>query len=110
MASSRRRDGDGILNLIGESAPVAIHGVHHIFHPPVLLDAWAARSPDLLNAEIILSETSNERRYKCLTFRYFVTSYRAIRFFGDRPLTPSASSAYVIVMSDWAKSSILKKI
>jgi G3E family GTPase len=30
----------GILNLIGESAPVVIHGVHHIFHPPVLLDAW----------------------------------------------------------------------
>ena len=30
----------GILNLIGESAPVAIHGVHHIFHPPVLLDPW----------------------------------------------------------------------
>jgi G3E family GTPase len=30
----------GILNLVGESAPVAIHGVHHIFHPPVLLDAW----------------------------------------------------------------------
>jgi G3E family GTPase len=30
----------GILNLTGESAPVAIHGVHHIFHPPVLLDAW----------------------------------------------------------------------
>ena len=30
----------GILNLVGESAPVAIHGVHHVFHPPVLLDAW----------------------------------------------------------------------
>jgi len=30
----------GVLNLIGESVPVAIHGVHHIFHPPVLLDAW----------------------------------------------------------------------
>jgi G3E family GTPase len=30
----------GILNLTSESAPVAIHGVHHIFHPPVLLDAW----------------------------------------------------------------------
>jgi G3E family GTPase len=30
----------GILNLIGESAPVVIHGVHHVFHPPVLLDAW----------------------------------------------------------------------
>jgi G3E family GTPase len=30
----------GILNLIGESTPVAIHGVHHIFHPPVRLGAW----------------------------------------------------------------------
>jgi G3E family GTPase len=30
----------GILNLAGESAPVAIHGVHHVFHPPVVLDAW----------------------------------------------------------------------
>ena len=24
----------------GETAPVAIHGVHHVFHPPVLLNAW----------------------------------------------------------------------
>jgi G3E family GTPase len=30
----------GILNLIGEDAPVAIHGVHHIFHSPVQLEAW----------------------------------------------------------------------
>jgi G3E family GTPase len=30
----------GILNLIGESAPVVVHGVHHIFHPPVVLEAW----------------------------------------------------------------------
>jgi G3E family GTPase len=30
----------GILNLIRESAPVAIHGVRHIFHAPVQLDAW----------------------------------------------------------------------
>jgi G3E family GTPase len=30
----------GILNLTGENAPVAIHGVHHVFHPPVLLNAW----------------------------------------------------------------------
>jgi G3E family GTPase len=30
----------GILNLIGESAPVVVHGVHHIFHPPVVLNAW----------------------------------------------------------------------
>jgi G3E family GTPase len=30
----------GILNLIGETAPVAIHGVHHVFHPPVQLEGW----------------------------------------------------------------------
>ena len=27
----------GILNLVGEDFPVAIHGVHHVFHPPVRL-------------------------------------------------------------------------
>ena len=30
----------GILNLVGEDGPVAIHGVHHVFHTPVALDAW----------------------------------------------------------------------
>jgi G3E family GTPase len=29
-----------ILNLIGETAPVVIHSVHHKFHPPVQLDGW----------------------------------------------------------------------
>ncbi len=30
----------GILNLQGEDRPVAIHGVQHLFHPPVKLAAW----------------------------------------------------------------------
>jgi G3E family GTPase len=30
----------GILHLREEEMPVAIHGVHHVFHPPVLLSAW----------------------------------------------------------------------
>ncbi|RCK46628.1 GTP-binding protein [Thalassospira profundimaris] len=30
----------GILNLVGEDAPVAIHAVQHIFHPPASLPAW----------------------------------------------------------------------
>ena len=30
----------GILNLRGEDAPVVIHGVHHVFHPPVRLQRW----------------------------------------------------------------------
>ena len=40
------RDGDkllrikGILNVEGFDAPVAVHGVQHLFHPPALLPAW----------------------------------------------------------------------
>jgi G3E family GTPase len=30
----------GVLNVAGETQPVAIHGVQHLFHPPVLLPAW----------------------------------------------------------------------
>jgi G3E family GTPase len=30
----------GILNLCGEQTPVVIHGVHHVFHPPVALPEW----------------------------------------------------------------------
>lgn len=30
----------GIVTLAGEDGPVAIHGVHHVFHPPVRLPGW----------------------------------------------------------------------
>ncbi len=30
----------GILNVSGNEGPVAIHGVQHLFHPPVELPAW----------------------------------------------------------------------
>lgn len=30
----------GILNVAGEEKPVAIHGIQHLFHPPVVLPAW----------------------------------------------------------------------
>jgi G3E family GTPase len=30
----------GILNLCGEQTPIVIHGVHHVFHPPVALPEW----------------------------------------------------------------------
>jgi len=30
----------GILNVAGEAAPIAVHGVQHLFHPPVMLPAW----------------------------------------------------------------------
>ncbi|MBC6405872.1 MAG: GTP-binding protein [Rhodospirillales bacterium] len=33
----------GIVNAEGESQPIALHGVQHLFHPPAMLEAW----PDL---------------------------------------------------------------
>jgi G3E family GTPase len=30
----------GILNVVGEDGPVVVHGVQHIFHPPVSLPRW----------------------------------------------------------------------
>ena len=30
----------GILNVAGSRGPVAIHGVQHLFHPPVELATW----------------------------------------------------------------------
>ncbi|MCP3392720.1 GTP-binding protein [Bradyrhizobium sp. CCGB12] len=30
----------GILNLRDEPTPIVIHGVHHVFHPPVALGGW----------------------------------------------------------------------
>ncbi|WP_375248234.1 CobW family GTP-binding protein [Sphingomonas sp.] len=33
----------GIVNLAGEPKPVVIHGVQHIFHPPVVLEDWPSQ-------------------------------------------------------------------
>jgi G3E family GTPase len=33
----------GIIHLAGEERPAVIHGVQHVFHPPVLLDAWPSQ-------------------------------------------------------------------
>ncbi|MCX7383436.1 MAG: GTP-binding protein [Alphaproteobacteria bacterium] len=35
----------GILNLVGQDRPVAIHGVQHMFHEPVLLEKWPDGDP-----------------------------------------------------------------
>lgn len=46
LASLRAEHGDrllrvkGILALEGVAGPVVVHGVHHVFHPPVELPAW----------------------------------------------------------------------
>ena len=51
LATIRSRFGEqllrakGILHLQGEADPVVVHGVHHVFHPPVQLER-AAAGPD----------------------------------------------------------------
>ena len=30
----------GVLDIIGQDRPIAIHGVQHLFHPPAPLPAW----------------------------------------------------------------------
>jgi G3E family GTPase len=35
----------GVLNLVGQDRPVAIHGVQHLFHEPVLLPQWPPGDP-----------------------------------------------------------------
>src|SRR5690606_7527169 len=30
----------GLLNVAGAEAPIVIHGVQHVFHPPARLEAW----------------------------------------------------------------------
>lgn len=35
----------GVLDLVGQDRPVAIHGVQHLFHPPTPLPAWPEGEP-----------------------------------------------------------------
>jgi G3E family GTPase len=35
----------GILKIRGESKPVVVHGVRHIFHPPAALESWQGLEP-----------------------------------------------------------------
>ena len=52
----------GILNLRGETTPIAIHGVHHVFHPPVALAGW----PDTDHRSRIVFITRNIAREEVL--------------------------------------------
>lgn len=36
----------GILNIIGETGPVVVQGVHHVVNAPVVLDAWPGLNHD----------------------------------------------------------------
>ena len=61
----------GILDVAGEEKPVAIHGVQHVFHPPVALPAW----PDAERRSRIVFITRNIGKAAIeATFRTFMNS------------------------------------
>jgi G3E family GTPase len=35
----------GVLDVVGQDRPIAIHGVQHLFHPPAPLPAWPEGEP-----------------------------------------------------------------
>ncbi|SFT83068.1 CobW family GTP-binding protein [Paraburkholderia aspalathi] len=65
----------GILNVEGEDRPIVIHGVQHVFHPPVPLDAWPG---DDRRSRIVFITRAVERETVESTFRLF-SEVRAIR-------------------------------
>ena len=50
----------GILNLVGQDRPVAIHGVQHMFHEPVLLPAWPPGDKRTTRIVFITKDLSRE--------------------------------------------------
>jgi len=50
----------GLLDLEGEDRPVVIHGVQHLFHPPIRLAAWPEGEPRRSRLVFILRELDPE--------------------------------------------------
>jgi G3E family GTPase len=46
----------GILDLVGETRPVVVHGVQHLFHPPTRLPAWPGDQPPRSRLVFILRD------------------------------------------------------
>jgi G3E family GTPase len=62
----------GILNVAGENVPVAVHGVQHLFHPPVALPAWPADQDRHSRIVFITRDIQRETIEK--SFRAFMDS------------------------------------
>ena len=67
----------GILNLVGQEKPIAIHGVQHLFHPPVQLSDWPAGDDRRSRLVFILRDLDQATVEKGL--RAFAESAKALR-------------------------------
>ena len=63
----------GILNVQGEENPVAVHGVQHLFHPPVGLPAWPDDTDKRSKIVFITRDISRQAIED--TFKAFVKKY-----------------------------------
>ncbi len=59
----------GILNIEGDSNPIVIHGVQHVFHPPVMLKAWPS---DDKRSKIVFIVRDLKREMFDETFKAFI--------------------------------------
>jgi G3E family GTPase len=50
----------GLLNVTGEAGPLVLHGVQHIFHPPVVLPGWP---DDDRRSRLVLITRDLDRRF-----------------------------------------------
>jgi G3E family GTPase len=60
----------GVLNVVGEDRPVAVHGVQHVFHPPMALPAWTGE--DRRSRLVFITRDIGRQAIED-TFRAFVT-------------------------------------
>ncbi len=59
----------GILNIEGDTNPIVIHGVQHIFHPPVMLESWP---DDDRRSKIVFIVRDLKREMFDETFKAFI--------------------------------------
>ena len=66
----------GILNIEGDKNPIVIHGVQHIFHPPVMLDGWP---DDDRRSKIVFIVKDLKQEMFENTFKAFLEQTRDLR-------------------------------
>ena len=70
-----------ILNVEGNDKPVVVHGVHHVFHPPAMLEEWP--DADRRSKLVFITRDIEESTIKKL-FHAFSTTEREEREAGWR--------------------------
>ena len=58
----------GILNVVGEEKPVAVHGVQHVFHPPARLPSWPSADR---RSRLVIIARDMDRAFLEQTFRNY---------------------------------------